>query len=249
MPKLWDPELPEMLPAIICHADILGFTNMTRDSLKSGTEREFLIQLKKALSTTYDRLRRQATLTGPFAVDSSLDTKEDFKVFDMKVFTDNIVVAYPYPATDIALGEPELGSLLMLFSEAQANLAEHGFFLRGAIATGLHYQDHDLVFGKALLEAVELDKSGGEPRLVIAQSVEKLILQHLEWYGGPESPYHYRLLEDPTDGLLFIDYLQSAFGNFPDDPVNYQLLQAHSEIVTTRLQEYADNANIRKKYE
>ena len=249
MPKLWDPESPEMCPAIVCHADILGFTNMTRDSLKSGAPKEFLSQLKAALSTTYDRLRKQAKLGGPFLADSSHTGKEDFPVFDMKVFTDNIIVAYPYPPTDIAIGEPELGSMLMLFAEAQANLAEHGFFLRGAIATGLHYQDDDLVFGEALLEAVELDKSGSAPRLVIAPSVENLILKHLEWYGDGESPYHYRLLEDPSDGRLFINYLQSAFGHFPDGPINYELLQAQSKTVTSRLQQYEDNENVRKKYE
>ena len=249
MPRLWDPESPEMRPAIICHADILGFTNMTTHSLKSSTEREFLSQLKRALSTTYDRLRKLATLTAGLVVDSSLNSQDEHQVFDMKVFTDNVIVAYPYPPTDIAHGEPELGSLLMLFADAQANLAAHGFFLRGAIATGLHYQDQDLVFGEALLEAVGLDKSGSGPRLVIAHSVEKLILEHLEWYGGGESPYHYQLLEDPNDGLLFINYLQSAFGNFPDGPINYELLQAHSEIVTSRLEVYKDNENVRKKYE
>ncbi|MDE2781029.1 MAG: hypothetical protein OXI91_15335 [Chloroflexota bacterium] len=111
MAKLWDPESLEMLPAIICHADILGFTNMTRRALKSGTAREFLGQLKQALSGTYDRLRRQDTLTSPFQVDSSLDSQDELPVFDMKVFSDNVIVAYPYPETDIALGEPELGSI------------------------------------------------------------------------------------------------------------------------------------------
>ena len=250
MPKLWDPESPEMLPAIICHADILGFKNMTRLSIKSGTEREFLAQLKQALSKTYDRLRRQAMLTSPFQFDSSLDSQDELTVFDMKVFSDNVIVAYPYPETDIALGEPELGSLLMIFAEAQANLAAQGFFLRGAITTGPHYQDHDLVFGEALLEAVEFDRSGGAPRLVIAPSAQKLLLKHLQWYGsGGGSPYHYQLLEDPTDRLLFIDYLQSAFGNFPDAPVNYELLQAHSDTVTRRLEEYKEEASVRQKYE
>ena len=242
MPKLWDPASPEMRPAIICHADILGFTNMTRRSLKSGTEREFLGQLKQALSGTYDRLRYQAKLTSPF--------QDELPVFDMKVFSDNVIVAYPYPETDIALGEPELGSLLMIFAEAQADLAAQGFFLRGAIATGPHYQDHDLVFGEALLEAVEFDKSGGAPRLVIAPSAQKLLLKHLQWYGSDGgSPYHYQLLEDPNDGLLFIDYLQAAFGHFPDAEVNYELVQAHREIVISRLEEYKDEARVRQKYE
>ena len=122
-------------------------------------------------------------------------------IFDMKVFTDNIVVAYPLLAPSRDHGEPELGTLLMLFAQVQASLAMDGFLLRGAIAYGDHYQDDDIVYGKALMEAVDLDKSGGSPRLVVASSVEPLISKHLSWYGyGSWAPHYEQLLEDPRDG-------------------------------------------------
>ena len=81
-------------------------------------------------------------------------------IFDMKVFTDNIVVAYPLGDRLRNDGEIELGTILALFAQVQTSLALDGFLLRGAIAYGDHYQDDDVAYGDALLEAVDLDQSG-----------------------------------------------------------------------------------------
>ena len=238
MLKTWDPDSPSLHQAIICYADILGFRNMSEGALHSGKETEFLQKLKYSLATAYGRLRKLATLGGLIS-----------PLFDMKVFTDNIIVAYPFSITSVDRGEPQLGTLLMLFAQVQASLAADGFFLRGAIAAGRHYQDDDIVYGKALLEAVDLDRSGTPPRLVIAPSVEELILEHLSAYGRGWSPYHEDLLEDPKDKRLFINYFQKVFADFPDGPINYDLLKSHSEIVGSSLRKYASDEKVRPKYE
>ena len=238
MPTTWDPESPSLTPSIVCYADILGFRNMTDQAIESGTEGEFLRRIKRSLATAYDKMREWATLG-----------EEIPPIFDVKVFTDNIVVAHPLQSPSLDLGERELGTLLMLFAQAQASLAADGFFLRGAIATGQHYQDDDIAYGKALLEAVDLDKSGSPPRLVIAPSVEAMIAKHLlSWYSGGWSPYHEELIEDPRDGCLFIDYLKAAFGHFPDGPVGYELLRAHRDKVSERLLEYESDTRVGPKY-
>ena len=137
---------------------------------------------------------------------------------------------------------------MMLFAEVQANLAADGFLLRGAITEGQHYQDKEIVFGEALLEAVDLDKAGAPPRLVIGSSVEPLISQHLKWYYGPPAPHYYHLLEDLYDGRLFVNYLGVAFENFPDGPINYKLLKEHRQVVIRGLQEYESVPNVHEKY-
>ena len=113
---------------------------------------DFLQKVKRSLEVAYEKVREARTLGG-----------EVPGVFDMKVFTDNIIVAYPLLAPSRDRGEPELFDLLSVFAEVQAGLAADGFLLRGAIAAGQHYQDDDISYGKALLEAVDLDKSGGRP--------------------------------------------------------------------------------------
>ena len=235
----WDPKLPSLLPTLVCYADILGFRALTERAHRLGEETEFLQRVKHSLATAYDTVRRAKTLDGWVP-----------SIFDMKVFTDNIVVAYPLLAPRQDRGEPELGTLLMLFAQVQANLAADGFLLRGAIAFGDHYQDEDIAYGKALMEAVDLDKCGGSPKLVVALSVGSLISEHLSWYGdGTWAPHHELLLEDPCDGQLFLNYLGSAFEHFPDGPIDHELLASHGEVVRDGLQAYQSDPYVRAKYE
>ncbi len=233
----WDPNSPSLVPTIVCYADILGFRAMTVRAHKLGKQAEFLQELKRTLTAAYERMRELADLG-----------EEVPPIFEMKVFTDNIFVACPVTDPRRDLGEGELGILLMLFAEVQARLAADGFLLRGAIAAGDHYQDEDIVFGEALLEAVDLDKSGEPPRLVIAPSVEPLILTHLSWYGGGQTPHHYHLLEDSRDGQLFVNYLGAAFEHFPDGPIDFELLNEHKEVVTKGLQEHGPGTFVYEKY-
>ena len=237
MHPIWNPNAPSLLPTVVCYADILGFRAMIDRAHEIGKETEFLQSIKGTLASAYERLRDTATLGGAVP-----------PIFEMKVFTDNIFVASPIRDPAIEMGEPELHILLTAFAEVQATLAADGLFLRGAIAAGPHYQDHDIAYGAALLEAVDLDKSGEPPRLVIGQSVERLISRHLSWYSDGWSPHHAILLEDPRDGRLFIDYLGVAFEYFPDGPINIQLLKAHKEILCERLGEFEPDTSVYAKY-
>ena len=170
-------------------------------------------------------------------------------MFDMKVFTDNIIVAYPLDNRLRNDGEIELGAILTLFAQVQTSLALDGFFLRGAISYGEHYQDDDIAYGNALLEAAALDQSGGPPRLTIAPSVEPLIAQHLSYYGDSTwAPHHRQLLEDPVDGRLFVDYLGSELDLFPDYPIHGKILPAHRDSVLNGLRHHKSDHNVRSKY-
>ena len=233
----WNPECPALLPTIVCYADILGFRNMTERALNSDKGSEFLRRIKGSLAAAYEDVRKTATLGGA-----------NHPIFYVKVFTDNIVVAYPLRNPSRNLGEPELGTLLSLFAHVQARLAADGFFLRGAISAGYHYQDQDIVFGGPLLEAVDLNEPGKPPRLVIGSSVESLVSEHLSWYGDGWAPHHHYLLEDPSDGRLFVNYLQAAFEHFPDGPVDNQLLAAHCKKVSGGLRKYEFDKRVGPKY-
>ena len=195
--------------------------------------------IKASLGYAYEEVRQIKELLGAAG-----------SVFDMKVFTDNIVVAYPLEHPEIELGERELATLLMLLARVQAGLAAEGFLLRGAISFGPHFQDEDIAYGLALLEAVDLDKSGWSPRLVIASSVEPWIARQLRTYGHVELAPHYdALLEDPHDGRLFVNYLDVVFENYSDFEINYALLGAHRETVNRGLEEYASDKHVLQKYE
>ena len=84
MTTLWDPQSPSLRPTIVCYADLLGFRAATQRAFRSGTEADFLQRIKRSLDKTYEIVRKAKTLSGAIS-----------SLFDMKVFTDNIVVAYP----------------------------------------------------------------------------------------------------------------------------------------------------------
>ena len=214
---------------------------MTENALKSGQQTEFLRRVKSSLAKAYDLVRDERKHDGA--------TPLEF--FDMKVFTDNIVVAYPLNNIEFDLGEPELGTIMMLFADVQASLAADGFFLRGAISLGYHYQDDDIAYGNALLEAVDLENSGGPSRLAIGPSVEPLIDVQLAAYGdGGIAPHHVELLEDPQDECLFVNYIElGAFGYFPDGPIDIEFLKAHRDNVCEGISENSSDTHVRSKYE
>ena len=244
MQASWDREPPSLLPAIVCYADILGFREMVEQAFESGEGDEFLRRIKHSLDRAYYWVHQRATRGG----------KADPPMFQLKLFTDNIVVAYPLRNLSQDFGEPELVTMLDILADVQASLAADGFFLRGGITVGEHYQDEDLVYGDAFLKAYDLDRSGTPPKLVIDHSVEYLISKHLSFYSGMVPPHHSYMLEDPnadsldsSHGKLFVNYLWAAVQFFPDF-INHSLLEAHSKAVSSNLEKYASNPHIWTKY-
>lgn len=234
----WDREHPEFLPSIVCYADILGFSDLTRMALGSDKSSQHLRKLRHALSKAYDAIRPVPSPGREFGPQ-----------YRMKIFTDNIVMAVPI-WDELSFGEIELGSIIMKFAELQIMLAMEGFFIRGAVTFGNHYMDDDLAVGDALLEAVELDKSGDPPRIVIAPSVEAMIMRHNSFYARPwMSPHYSLLLEDPADGRMFISYLSMAFDVYPGGMVIKKYISGHKREVARNLKTYRDVTGVYKKYE
>jgi hypothetical protein len=227
---------PRMLQSFVCYADILGYSQLSKNSIRSGQGSQFLLRLRKALSTAYDRVRQ-------------FSEGANCNLFAFKVFTDNIVVGYPIRDYEIRFGEPELGRILSIFAEFQVGLAMEGFFLRGGIAVGDHYMDNDIVFGDALLEAIKEDKSGGPPRLSFAPSAVQVIKKHLCFYDRVERTPHYEDILEDADGTVFLNYLGEAFSAFPDGGVFFEVIEKHQLAVTEGLNQYRGDPGIRAKFE
>ncbi|MBW1682872.1 MAG: hypothetical protein JRJ35_11255 [Deltaproteobacteria bacterium] len=228
-----------LVPSLVCHADILGWSAQTREAIKSGNGHEFLRRIHKTLRAAYARLREQAAPV----------MQNDPPEFNIKTFTDNLVVAFPSLGSRLA-GEPELMSMFWVFRNLQAELARNGFLLRGAVAFGNHYMDEDFALGDALLEAVENEKAGGPPRIVLGPSIVRLVKKHITFYSGKVrmSPHFHNLLMD-TDGHLFLDYLSNAFAAFPDEPIFFDLLESHRQVINNGLVKHSRNSDVLKKYQ
>lgn len=153
---------------------------MSREAIDSGQGDEFLNRLREALSNAHQRLRERAD---GFGLREKLGLVKHSH-FVIKVFTDNIVIGYPLRSVEsFEGGYFELQAILEVLAEYQVGLAQEGFFIRGGIAYGNHYMDEDIVFGDALLEAVELNKRGEPPRLTLAKSAWKMVQKYLKDTG------------------------------------------------------------------
>lgn len=227
----------KMLPSFVCYADILGYSQLSREAIELDRGIDFLRNLRHALSNAYKRVRERAK---GFDGDS---------FFAVKVFTDNIVAGYPLQQAGYDYGEPEFGRILSIFSEFQAGLAMEGFFLRGGIAFGHHYMDNDIVFGDALLQAVERDKNGGPPHISLAPSAIELVRRHLGFYGRKSWAPHYDALLEDADGTIFLNYLGEAFAAFPDGGVFFDLIKGHQLNLIKGLSDYRGNPGVRAKFE
>jgi len=228
----------KLINSFVLYADILGYSELSKQAIKDGRGEEFLNRLRNALTTAYTMVRtRSAGHRGP---DS----------FAVKVFTDNIVIGYPLRDVKWDLGEPEFGHILSMFEEYQARLAMDGFFIRGGITYGSHYMDDDIVFGDALLEAVSLDKGGGAPRLSLAPSALELVRGQLSFYGGqvPATPHYHDLLQD-ADDVIFLNYLSEAFIDWPEGGILFEIFEQHKKTVIEGLTKYKAFPGIRAKYE
>lgn len=229
---------PNMLPSFVCYADILGYTHLSNEAIKSNQSEQFLSKLRKALSEAYARVRKHA---------NGWIGDNDF--FSIKIFTDNIVVGYPIPNYKEDYGERELGDIFSTFAEFQVGLALEGFLIRGGIAFGNHYMDDEIVFGDALLEAVAQDKGGGPPCISLAPSAVKVLQRHLGFYGETNwAPQQRDLLED-SDGTIFLNYLEEAFLAYPDGDIFFELIEGHKSTIIDGLKKYKGNPGIRSKYE
>ena len=238
-PYHYSESSPNLLPSFVCCADILGYSQLSIDANKSGHGEQFLWKLRKALTTSYERIRERASGWGG---DES---------FSIKVFTDNIVVGYPIPFYKKSgdYGESQLGEIFSIFAEFQFALAMEGFLVRGGIAFGNHYMDEEIVFGDALIEAIGQDKGGGPPRISLAPSAVEMLQRHIGFYGKANWAPQFRDTLSDADGTIFLNYLNEAFWAYPDGGVFFAFIESHKNIISAGLETFKGNPGIRSKYE
>jgi hypothetical protein len=235
--SLYPNNPPVLIPSFVCHVDILGYAQLCQKAIQSNTSDALLNKVRDALNSAYDRVRKSA---------QSWDGNNRFEI---KIFTDNIIVGYPLTPSNDSFGEAELGRIFNVFSEFQVALAMEGFLVRGGIAYGKHYMDEDIVFGDALIEAVKQDTSGGAPKVSLAPSAIKALQHHLSYYSNIDSsPQSYDLLQD-ADESVFINYLQKAFIGFPDGGVFFDVFVKHKQTLVKGLTENKGIPSVKAKYE
>jgi len=232
-------EVPTLRNSVLAYMDILGYSDMIRESEELGTQQEVLSRLYTTLSKERERLEEKT--------DSQQQLREFIKKdnYALKAFTDNIVMGWPIRDD----GEFEFWSAFSKLGIFQLHMVTSGFFIRGAISVGTAYIDEIAVFGKALTEAHKGESSlARDPRIILTTSAMKVAREHLTHYSEPRHAPHTRDILQDSDGQWFLNYLDCILIAENDQGPFYGEFLKHKTIAEQKLQQHRGNPPIWSKY-
>ena len=145
--------------------------------------------------------------------------------------------------------EAEFGSAILKLSYFQLEMVVQGFYIRGAISVGDAYVDDIAVFGNALIEAYKGESTfARDPRIILTKSAEKVVMNHLRYYGDPSyAPQTREILRD-ADGQCFLNYLDCLLVAEEEGGPDIDKLMEHKVSVEKKLAETRGNPPIWSKY-
>lgn len=112
-----------------------------------------------------------------------------------KIFSDNILLSMEIENNDNQ-AEEKLSSFLNLTANVVLEALRYEFLMRGAITIGDFFHNNILVYGKALVEAVEMEeKIAIFPRIIVQKEVQQLVPQNFT---------------ESSDGLYVFKFLDYA---------------------------------------
>lgn len=202
----------------VAFIDILGFTNMVKDN-----KQDIILQILKKFSS----LNRNDT------TDSTPDVINNYAVSS---FSDHIVIS-------VALDHPTKGYEspipLKVMSEAVNKLISitvpRGILIRGGLAYGECYHEGNIVFGKALLEAIELEeKTAIYPRIILSNKIVD------EWVDENW------LCRVDFDGLRYISFFSPICTLYTEKLSS--ALKKFRDVIITNLNQHQDNTGVFAKW-
>lgn len=215
--------------------DILGFGNKVKNE-----DLKFFEHYLEVLQVELDYLNKE----------HDFDNKEGRKRFELKIFTDNFVIGYPWNHND---GEIELGDLFDILSRIQLTFAQKGIFIKGAISHSKLYMDENIVLGPALIDSYQLEeKKAIYPRIILSETAKKVVKKHIGYYSDNAfCPQRKTYLID-KDGFYFLNYLYFLIENFDPDYPNYEYIKKqlilHKNSIVKELKSQAKNHHVFEKF-
>lgn len=100
---------------------------------------------------------------------------KEYNIF-VKIFSDNILLAIP---TDDKNRKQNIEKIIVLINNIIQEVADYGYLMRGAITEGDFFHNDIIVYGKALVEAVEMEeKYAVYPRVIVKSELAKFLPQY-----------------------------------------------------------------------
>lgn len=202
--------------AVVAYVDLLGFKEMVRSD---PTGKVLIPVLERSIASglAFTKLMRD-TVGG----------------VNYRIFSDNVCFW-----GNLDAGPLSFSAILSTVSEFQLQLALRGVFCRGGISIGYHYASDSILYGPALLEAVELEKVADYPRILLSPS----ILNHVDLISMAAFYYQLHKLGDEH---WFVNYLWGIY--FKEKENGASDLLFHQRAVSEALAKYAGIENVLRKY-
>lgn len=188
----------------IAYFDILGYKEFFKNTPEKAEE--FLKCINDGIFNSKNLLNSMG--------DSQLVQEALNRKFHIKAFSDNVVIC-----VEDKNDKWDIISLLMLMM-AMADIQrgfifEYGLFIRGGITKGKISFNEDYIFGKGLIDAVQLEESAVHPRIVVSDEI--LSSEKLDFYEanlrqvGIENMFLFvkdnLLINDLVDSKTIVNYL------------------------------------------
>lgn len=221
----------DRLVAFLDILDFRGIVNATVD--KTGDD---VVSEIAALEAAYDTIH------------SNWDSGDPHSSKKVTIFSDSTVVS-------VRADEPsELFWTILEIKHLIMGLVQKGILVRGALVRGKLLHDERRVFGPALVEAYLLEsKAALYPRVILDRDLTNMA-------KTARSPHHSKaeekrfvdsLLEQDSDGMLYVDYFSKAAGELDDPQYDFPFyIQCLADIIRRGLQgsTHPSRADVRIKY-
>jgi hypothetical protein len=223
----------------VAFVDVLGFrgivNRMDADEQLFVTIRDALKELQKqslAFRDYQQSLRGERRRVKKKGAVPLFNTKSRL---EMTAFSDCYVLSEVFPAWHVLAAVQALASRFL----------QRGILTRGGVAVGDAYHRHDVLFGKAIVEAYELEREVAKyPRIIVSDDVRQTV------WGYHEGLCQGRLLQKDVDGCWYVNVLVPPLSNWTalTGARSEHDINAHLELVRASLSGLIDNAGEHPAY-
>ncbi|WP_276353736.1 hypothetical protein [Cohnella caldifontis] len=217
---------------IVGFFDILGFRELTQMA-----ERDFnqALGIIRDIEGLFQNIRSEYSEL----IESGLD---------IKMFSDNVCLSFPYDSSDSNLSA-NLYSLIEILADIQINMVFRGFPIRGGIALGMHYASENIIFSTGLVRAYETEsKIAIVPRIVCHPTLTDVLSQHTRKNSNDEDVLLIEYLDRDVDNFHFINYLVRQAESYDWEDEFFGMLEQHKEVITKNAREHQGNIKVLSKY-
>lgn len=194
---------------VVSFLDILGYSNIVSRNDIGRTKK-----LLEAVSEVVDKADEVAERLLNGAKSKGLDGSVIANSLGYRAFSDNIVVFCGlHPESDDQFDNLDnylaIGAVLILQSWIQTTLlSDYDLLSRGGVAIGEFTAEKNFLFGKALVDAYNLEETAETPRIIVDRSVRDTFRVSSDKAGcGLKDWSRDGSFVTDTDGEIYIPYL------------------------------------------